>query len=114
VLFNFCVLSGLVLTEPMISFFEGHEDAMFFLGIVSGRLKVGSIRVYCPGNLGAITMDSIHLGDRVAIVGIIGQHEYDEKIKWPPELVLVAQGFELVKRDSPGLGPVDLDKKPES
>jgi hypothetical protein len=101
-MFNVCVLTGPVLTEPKLTFFEGHADTMFYLGISLGPYKAGVIKVCCGQNLAPVAKDCIHRGDRLAVVGVIGRYVYeDDKIEGPQELVLVAQDFELVRSDSP-------------
>jgi single-stranded DNA-binding protein len=101
-MFNVCILTGPVLTEPKLKFFEGQADTMFYIGISLGPYKAGVIRVSCPSKLAPVAEDSIHRGDRVAVVGVIGRYVYeDDKLDVPHELVLVAQDFELVRSDSP-------------
>ncbi len=38
-MFNVCILTGPVLTEPKLSFFEGHPDTIFYLGISIGPYR---------------------------------------------------------------------------
>jgi hypothetical protein len=66
-MFNFCVLTGPVLTEPKLTFFEGHPDTIFYLGISSGPYKAGVIKVCCGHHLAPVAEDCIHRGDRRAI-----------------------------------------------
>jgi len=114
-MFNTCILSGLVLTEPKFKIHEGFAQAMFGLGIMFGPYKAGCIKVCCPKDLAAVATSSIHRGDRVAVVGAIGHYEYEpwEK-KRPLELVFVATDLELVRKDSPGQELLAMDKNPES
>jgi hypothetical protein len=101
-MFNVCVLTGPVLTEPKLTFFEGHPDTMFYLGISLGPYKAGVIKVCCGQKLAPVAENSIRRGDLVAVVGVIGRYVYeDDKLEGPQELVLVAQDFELVRSDSP-------------
>lgn len=101
-MFNVCVLTGPVLTEPKLTFFEGHPDTMFYLGISIGPFEAGVIKVCCGHKLAPIAETSIRRGDLVAVVGVIGRYVYeDDKLEGPYELVLVAQDFELVRSDSP-------------
>lgn len=101
-MFNVCVLTGPVLTEPKLTFFEGHPDTMFYLGISIGPYKAGVIKVCCGHHLAPVAEDYIRRGDQLAVVGVIGRYVYeDDKLEGPQELVLVAQDFELVRSDSP-------------
>ena len=101
-MFNLCVLTGPVLTEPKLSFFEGYPNTMFFLGISIGPFRAGVIKVCCGHNLAAIADNFIRKGDWVAVMGVIGRYVYeDEKLEGPQQLVLVAQDFELVRDDNP-------------
>lgn len=113
-MFNVCVLSGLVLTEPELIYSGAPPEAMFELGIALGPYKAGSIKVNCSRNLAAVAVNAIHRGDRVAVVGIIGRDVYgDEKKEGPTELVMVAHDLELVMRTSPSMGMIVSDEKPE-
>jgi hypothetical protein len=69
-MFNVCVLSGPVLTEPKLTFFEGHPDTIFYLGISIGPYKAGVIKVACGHHLAPVAKDYIHRGDRLAVVGV--------------------------------------------
>ena len=102
-MFNVCVVSGVVLSEPKLKSFEGLPQTMFKLGIMLGSYKAGYITVCCPRNLAPVAADYLQRGDRVAVSGIIGRYEYDPEIK-PLELVLVAREMELVRKDSPTMG----------
>ncbi len=102
-MFNLCVLSGVVLTEPELKIYDGLRQTMFKLGIMLGPYIAGYILVCCPQNLAPVAADYLKRGDRVAVSGIIGRYEYDPEIK-PLELVLVAQELELIRKDSPFLG----------
>jgi hypothetical protein len=96
---NVCVLSGLVLTEPKLKFFEGDPITTFDLGINVGPLKAGVIRVCCPPKVAPIAESSISKGDRVAVVGFIGRYMYEEDtLKGPRDLIFLVQDFELVRR----------------
>jgi hypothetical protein len=101
-MFNVCILTGPVLTEPKLTFFEGHPDTIFYLGISIGPYRAGVIKVACGHNLAPVAADYIHRGDRLAVVGVIGRYVYeDDKPEGPQELVLAARDFELIRSDSP-------------
>ena len=101
-MFNVCILTGPVLTEPKLTFFEGHPDTIFYLGISIGPYKAGVIKVACGHHLAPVAEAYIHRGDRLAVVGVIGRYVYeDDKLEGPQELVLVARDFELIRSDSP-------------
>jgi hypothetical protein len=101
-MFNVCILTGPVLTEPKLTFFEGHPDTIFYLGISIGPYKAGVIKVACGHHLAPVAEEFIHRGDRLVVVGVLGRYVYeDDKLEGPKELVLVARDFELVRSDSP-------------
>jgi hypothetical protein len=44
-MFNVCILTGPVLTEPKLKFFDSQTDTMFYLGISIVPYKGGVIKV---------------------------------------------------------------------
>ena len=101
-MFNVCILTGPVLTEPKLTFFQGHPDTMFYLGISLGPYKAGVILVCCGHHLAPLAEDYFHRGDRVVVMGVLGRYVYeDDKLEGPKELVLIVRDFELVRSDSP-------------
>ena len=109
-MFNYCFVSGLVLTEPEYQLIDKNPQTIFELGIWLGPFRAGIIKVGCFEKLAAIAANAIHRKDRLAVVGAIGQYDYvrGEK-KGPHELVLIATDFELVRRNSPAAGLGGLD-----
>jgi single-strand DNA-binding protein len=85
-MFNVCILTGPVLTEPKLTFFEGHPDTIFYLGISFGPYKAGVIKVACGHHLAPVAEAHIHRGDRLAVVGFIGRSSRSTAEEWPPDL----------------------------
>jgi hypothetical protein len=112
-MFNSCVISGVVLTEPDLKLYEGHADTVFKLGLMIGQFKAGYVTVRCPQKLAEVASNLLHRGDRVALAGVIGRYEDPAKLQQPFELVFIAQDLELIRPDSPRLGLTALEKIPK-
>jgi len=112
-MFNFCVFSGTVCTEPEIEFFGHDATTTFELAIWIGPFEAGKIRVACYKGLAVAAAKSIHQGDRVAVIGCVSKYlGEDEKATGPHKPELLALDLELVSSDSHFQGLGLADKEP--
>jgi hypothetical protein len=101
-MFNYCLLSGRVITVPTLRFYAKDKPATeFTLEILMGDYRWGTIRVDCLGRLAVGAAKHLSIGDRIAVAGLISRtaHRQDDGT-YKDELRLVASDLELLRRDS--------------
>jgi single-strand DNA-binding protein len=105
-MFNYCFLTGEVLTEPELKCLDNEAVVIFELGAMAGRCKVGVIKIVCFKRLAVAAGKHIHQGDYVSVMGYfwyLGESE-DRPGKEDPEII--ALHMEFVRSDSHLLGPI--------
>jgi single-strand DNA-binding protein len=100
-MFNYCVLSGRVTTDPTLRFFGKDKPVTkFTLEILMGSDRYGRIKVECFDRLAMEAVKLLSMGDRIAIAGFIagGKHRQDNGT-YQYELRLVGSGLAPLRED---------------
>ncbi|MFZ5448919.1 MAG: single-stranded DNA-binding protein [Thermodesulfobacteriota bacterium] len=106
-MFNYCFLSGEVLTEPETKRYGKEGVTIFELAVMTGHVRAGAIRITCYFRLAVAAAKHIHQGDYVAVMGYLFWRFNEVEGKKGPEIV--ALDLEFVRSDSHVLGLVFLD-----
>ena len=112
-MFNYCFLSGEVLTEPELKCFDNEAVTILELGAMAGRDKAGVIKIACYKRLAVAAAKHIHQGDYVSVMGYIWNLCETRERQGKEGLEIIALDMEFVRSDSHILGPVFLDREEE-
>ncbi len=113
-MFNYCFLSGEVLTEPELKCLDNEAAVVFELGAMAGQWKVGGTKIVCFQRLAVAAAKHIHQGDYVSVMGYIW---YLGKIEGQPgkeDPEIIALHMEFVRSDSHLLGPIFPNEEEEN
>jgi primosomal replication protein N len=73
-MFNFCLLSGLVVSRPLVRFYQEELPVTkFFLDIHVSAYAGGRIEVTCLGKMALDSAKYLHIGTGIAVAGFISR-----------------------------------------
>jgi len=101
---NQCVLTGNLGADPEVFYNpEGNPVTSFNLAFQSTKKKTGWIKVVCFQKLAEIASTYLHKGARIAIVGILDQHKWqDNEGQNRSTFQVIANSVEFIKTDGRG------------
>jgi len=98
--FNYCFLSGEVLTEPELKCYDNEAVTIFRLGMTAGRDKAGVIKITCFKRLAVAAAKLIHQGDHLSVMGYLWYLSETEERQGKEVPELIALDLEFVRSDS--------------
>jgi hypothetical protein len=94
-MFNYCVLSGRLTTNPTLRFFGKDSPVTeFTLQILMENHRWGTIKVQTLSRLAMAAAKHLNMGDKVIVVGVIS-----EGFALRQEIYLLASGLEALRED---------------
>jgi hypothetical protein len=100
IMFNYCFLSGEVLTEPELKCYDDEAVTIFKLEMMAGRHKAGVIKITCFKRLSVVAAKLIHQGDYLSVMGYIWYLSETEERQGKEIPELIALDLEFVRSDS--------------
>lgn len=100
-MFNICVLTGLVITIPTLTYFRGETPVTDFeMDILVDQLRMGQITVSCSDREAMRTVKYVSKGIIVVAAGfMIASQRPDADGVWRKKMILKASDVEVLDRE---------------